>query len=42
MHRTFTDSKFFRSLAHSRIVVDDVIGNADGALLNIILQGLPP
>ena len=42
MHRTFTDSKFFRSLAHSRIDVDDVVRNADGALLNIILQGLPP
>ena len=42
MHRTFTDSKFFRSLAHSRIVVDDVIVNSYCALLNIILQGLPP
>ena len=42
MHRTFTDSKFFRSLAHSRIVVDDVIGNADGALLNIILHRESP
>ena len=42
MHRTFTDSKFFRSLARSRAVADDVIGNADGARLNLMLQGLPP
>ena len=42
MYRTFADSKFFRSLAHSRIIVNDIIGNADGALFNIILQGLPP
>lgn len=42
MYRTFTNPKFFCSLAHSRIVINDVVGNADGALLNIILQGLPP
>ena len=42
MYRTFANPKFFCSLAHSRIVINDVVGNADGALLNIILQGLPP
>lgn len=42
MHRTLTDSKLFRSLPHSRIILYYIYGNFHSPLLNIILQKTPP
>ena len=42
MYSTLTNSKRLRRLSHSGIIVDDIVGNADGAFFDIILQRNTP
>ena len=42
MYRRFADSKRLRRLPDRGVAVNDIIGDADGTLLNIILQKSTP
>lgn len=42
MYRRLTYPEFFRSLAHSRIVVNNIIGNIDCSFFNIFFHGKSP
>ena len=42
MHRRFADSELFCSLPDSCVAVDDVVGDGDGPLLDVLLHELLP
>lgn len=42
MYRALADTKGLRRLSHRGIIVDDIVGNADGTLFDIILQRNTP